>query len=377
MAFRLLPRLLLALAALASATANANEQDDPDDGFGFDAGEAGFALAAWQPFAEALLRGDRVTGLPGNREDLERVRARIRAGAVWMPDPARGWSFGIAAEAALGTGANKDSLANNDIEDVDGIGLDQAWVRWRAGGDTPGQVLLGKAPLPLALTPLLWDDDLRPTGASLRFGGAIGTYDRWQLDLGGFAPDPLDQRGARLAAAQFGWHWHEGAPTGAGLLLGYLDFSRVERLARAGLGRGNTLVAGRYRDGFRVLDLQVYLRRRLGEKWLEARLDRAHNLGADDARDATRATLVYGDRFDPQQRGWEFGWAWQRQQRNAVLAAVTADDWWFHAAARGHMPWIGYGFDRTWSLRLAGFFETRDDLEERTLRLLLDLEARW
>ena len=88
---------------------------------------------------------------------------------------------------------------------------------------------------------------------------------------------------------------------------------------------------------------------------------------------------MLGDRF---QGGWEFGWAWERIQRDAVLAAVTADDWWFHTASRGHMPWLGYGFRTTWlgaswSMRLAGFFETRDGLDERTRRVLLDLEARW
>ena len=62
-----------------------------------------------------------------------------------------------------------------------------------------------------------------------------------------------------------------------------------------------------------------------------------------------------------------------------VLArrSVNADDWWFHTAARGNMPWLGYGFDATWSLRLAAFFETRDGLSEKTERVLLDVAARW
>ena len=364
------------ILALMACGASAQDGAEPDfDPLASDTPDE--VATTWQPFVEALLRGDRVSGLPAGREDLERVRARIRLGGIWTPSAESGWSFGVAGEAAIGTGANKDSLINNDVEDVDGIGLDQAWVRWRFGANAQGELLAGKAPLPLTLSPLLWDDDLRPVGASLRFGGTAGEFDRWHLTVGGFAPDPLDEGGSRLTAAQFGWHWREGAPTSAGLLLGYLDYSQLDSLARAGLGRGNTLIAGRYRDEFRILDLQVFVRHQLGAKWLEARIDRARNLGADADDDGTRASLVYGDRFDPQQPGWEFGWSWQRQQRNAVLAAVTADDWWFHTAARGHMPWIGYGFNQTWSLRLAAFFETRDGLDENTERLLLDLEARW
>lgn len=361
-----------ALVAALVQPALAQDEFDPD----FEATDA-TPPATWQPFVEALIRGDRVTGLPGGREDLERVRARVRAGGIWTLPAEDRLSFGVALEGAIGTGANKSSLVNNDLEEVDGLALDQAWLRWRFGAGDGAEALLGKAPLPLSLTPLVWDDDLRPVGASLRFSGSAGEFDRWHFGFGGFAPDPLDERGSRLAAAQFGWHWREGAPISAGALLGYLHFSSLDPLARAGLGRGNTLVAGSYRDEFRLLDLQLYLRHQLGGKWLEARINRVRNLGAEGEDDATRASLVYGDRFDPQQSGWEFGWSWQRQQRNAVLAAVTGDEWWFHTAARGHMPWVGFGFNATWSIRAAAFFETRDGLDERTERWLLDLEARW
>jgi hypothetical protein len=355
--------------------ASGQSEDEPD----FEAADdpAAPREAAWRPFGEVLLRGDRVSGLPGGRADLERVRSRARLGLLWNAETRTGWSAGVALEAAIGTGANKNSLINNDVEDVDGFGLDQAWLRFGFGVDGAHELRFGKAPLPLTLSPLLWDDDLRPVGAGLRFSGRSGDFDRWQFDLGGFAPDPLDETGARMVAAQLGWHWREGAPTAGGVLVALLDFSRLDEFARAGLGRGNSQVAGTYRDEFRLLDAQGYLRHRLGDKWLELRLDLARNLDAADQDQAARASLVYGDRFDPQQPGWEFGWAWQRQQRNAVLAAVSADDWWFHTAARGHMPWLGYGFNAIWSLRLAAFFETRDGLDENTDRWLLDLEARW
>lgn len=329
--------------------------------------------SAWRPFGEALLRGDRVSGLPQGRPDLERVRARLRVGGEWSPDGFERLVGGIALEAAIGTGANKRSLVNNDVEKVDGAGIDQFWLRWLAGQG--GALQLGKAPLPLQLSPMLWDDDLRPLGASLRWQGPAGDFNRWQVDLGAFEPDPLAERGTRLGAIQAGFHWREGAPLSAGLLLGYLDYSGLDHFSRAGLGRGNTLVGGRYRDDFRLLDLQLYLRRRLNEKSLEGRLDLVRNLGAAADDRGTRASLVYGDRFT--QPGWELGWAWERMQRNAVLAAVTADDWWFHTASRGHMPWLGYGFEGGWSVRLAAFIETRDGLDEQTERVLLDLEKRW
>jgi hypothetical protein len=41
------------------------------------------------------------------------------------------------------------------------------------------------------------------------------------------------------------------------------------------------------------------------------------------------------------------------------------------------MPWIAYGFDATWSMRLAAFHEMRDELTQYTNRILLDVYARW
>ena len=69
--------------------------------------------------------------------------------------------------------------------------------------------------------------------------------------------------------------------------------------------------------------------------------------------------------------------SWQRIQRDAVPAAFNEDDWWFHSAARGVMPWVAYGLDETWSVQLSGFFERPDGRDERITRVLLDVRARW
>ncbi len=68
---------------------------------------------------------------------------------------------------------------------------------------------------------------------------------------------------------------------------------------------------------------------------IDARIDVVSNLGADDANDGARASLIVGDRTKP--HGWEFGAAAQRIQRDAVMAAFNSDDWWFHSAVRGQL----------------------------------------
>lgn len=322
-------------------------------------------------FGEAWAGYDHVEGLPGGRDDLDRLRTRLRLGVSWTPSPA--WELVGSMRLALGSDDNDDNRRNNDNERSDGIGLDRLFVRWRAGEST--SVLLGKAPMPLELSPMVWDADLRPAGITLDHSTALGDYDRLQFVGGWLAGQGLYGDESRIVAAQVAWRWHEGAPANAAVLLGYLDFSDLDELTRQGLARTNTIVAGRLVEDYRLLDLQLVGRTGSARWPLEARLDLVRNLGADDERSGVRASLRAGDALLP--RAWEFGYAYQNIQRDAVMAAFNSDEWWFHSATRGHMLWVGYGIDATWSLRVSGFHEIRDGLDEYTDRVRVDLSARW
>ncbi len=356
--------LLLALAAPALALGQGTEPDWElaDDAVVED------SVARWE--ALLLLRGDRVTGLPGGRADLERVRARLQL--AYRSEPESGWRYGLAARLRAGSDSNRDNLRNNDNEKSDGAELAEAWIGWRSG---PVELSLGKAPSALALTPLLWDGDLRPLGAALALSRPSGDFNRWELVAGWADPDHPLGGSVGLAGLQAGWHWREGAPVSGSLRLGLLDFSGLDSLARAGLGRGNSLAAGRFVNDYRLLDLQGELRLRLAQRPLVAGLDLVRNLDAPSQRDGARFSLVLGELAAP--GDWEFGLALQRFQRDAVVAAYTSDDWWFHTAARGWMPWVGYAAGSRWNLRLSGFRETRDGPGDVTDRVLLDLSARW
>src|SRR5262249_13753316 len=250
---------------------------------------------------------------------------------------------------------------------------DQFFMRWRAGENT--SLLFGKTVFPLELSPLVWDADLRPIGVSVQSAFQLSEFDRITLVVGYFNGDLPYGDDSRIGAVQVGYRWHEGAPTSAGILLSYLDFTDLETLTEQGLARTNRHVGNQLVSDYRLLDLQVFGGWHPGEWPLEARLDLLRNTGADDERDGARVSLVLGDRRVP--HGWEFGLAAQRIQRDAAMAAFNSDDWWFHSWAHGVMPWIGYGFDATWSMRLAGFHEQRDGVSQHTDRVLLDLYAQW
>jgi hypothetical protein len=326
---------------------------------------------AWGWFGDFWTGYDHVSGLPNNRDDLSRVRARLRAGAIWNVSPT--WEIVGAARIAQGSDSNDDNRRNNDNERSDSIGLDQLLVRWRPGENT--SVALGKSPLPLELSPMLWDQDIRPAGIALDQSIALAEFDRLQFVVGYFAGQHLYGDESRIGAAEIAWRWHEGAPVRGAALVSYIDFGDLEELTRQGLARTNTIVAGRLVNDYRLLDLQLVGHAEIAHWPIDARLDLVNNLGADDANDGARASISVGDRTQP--RGWEFGYAFQRIQRDAVMAAFNSDDWWFHSAVRGDLLWIGYGIDATWNLRLAGFHERRDGLHEYTDRIRLDLTAHW
>ncbi|HRQ65313.1 MAG TPA: putative porin [Xanthomonadaceae bacterium] len=360
----MMKRLSILVLVLGSGVAVADDPFDP---------MAEEARPAWRPFADLLLRGDRVTGLPGGRADLERARSRLRLGLTRSFDG--GSEFGVALRAAAGSDSNRDNRMNLDNQRSNGVWLDQLWLRHRFSAGL--ELELGKAPLPLRHSPLWWDADLRPAGVGMLQRHALGDFDELVVALGAWRNQHLYNDRSRLLAAQLTWKGLQSSPVGIELTAGWLRFLDIDRLAQQGLARGNRVAQGRYLSSYRLLHVQAAALWRVADMPAELRVDWVRNLGATQRAEdsAARASLVLGDRRAPRQ--WEAGFAWQRFQRDAVLAAFTDDDWWFHTAARGVMPWVGYGFDSTWSIRLAGFRERRDDLDRSTRRWLLDLAAQW
>lgn len=324
---------------------------------------------AWSWFGDAELKGDDVRGLPG-REALERGRLRVRFGARGQVDD---WDFGASFALRRGSEPARDIRRNLDNEEADAFGLDRAYVRWQATPDL--SVLVGKTPMPLSLTPLLWDDDLRPVGASIAQEWQMGEGQRLAARAGYFAGEHLYDDDSRIAAAQLGWTVGEGGDMSGELLLAFLHFDDLERLTSQGLARTNRRVGTSLVSDYRVGDFQAAVRYARATLPIELRVDLARNFGADDQRDAARLSATLGSSRDA--GGWELGASAQRIQRDAVMAAFSADEWWFHSFARGYSAWLGYGATEHLSATLSGFVERRDDQASSVHRLTLDLRARW
>ncbi len=322
----------------------------------------------WSYSGDLLLRGER-TELPVR--EIERLRSALRLGVSYLASDAV--EFGIAGRFAVGSDDNRDNRSNLDNQRSDQAALDALWMRWHLSPEAV--LLLGKERLPLRLSAMVWDEDLRPIGASLDWRREVRDFDSFGLVAGYFAPDFIYEDQSRLAAVQAAYRFREGAPWGGSVLLSYLHYSDLEELPPEGIARTNRVANGRLLSDYRLLSLQFSGRGELAQQPLELSVDLVRNLGADDADEAARASLVWGDRHRP--GGWELGIAAQRIQRDAVLAAASDDDWWFHSFARGVMPWVGYGFSDVWNVRVAAFDERRDLANDDVRRYLIDLRARW
>jgi hypothetical protein len=324
----------------------------------------------WSFYGDVLIRAERTVDIPGRVADLERERLRLRAGVRRQFDD---FEFGVALEGTLGSDRNQDNRANNDNERSDSANVDELFLRWQAGEST--SVLLGKTAFPIVTTPLTWDDDMRPLGVSVSHSMGVGEFSRLSLVGGYFAGDHLYDDDSRIAAAQLGWFWNEGADFSADAQLAWMDFSDLQTLVDRGLGRTNRRVAGVLVSDYELLDLQLGVRASIGDALWRARVNVVRNMGADENADGGRLSVIYGD--SRVAGGLELGYAIQRFQRDAVVAAFTSDDWWFHSFARGYMPWVAYGINDRWRVQLSGFRETRDAISEPTDRLLLDVSALW
>jgi len=354
----------LLLAACLHAS-NANGAEDP---FAFDAADDGSA-SAWLPVLDLNLREDRVRDLPRPVDsDFNRWEARLFTGIEWRPSEtllARATGRAFFAEQD-----NEQMAFNLDNERLDERAIDELFIDVQTGSLG---LRAGQSALPLTLSPMLWDHDLRWRGLQLRarheglarsFGvtAAGGRIDH------GFGSD------AEIAIVQGQWrsHYASGATEFA---LAAIVFGELDTLPETFRTNRRELLGTGLATEFRLADLQVTQTFGTGRSAWQVGIDIARNLEAETSGDTGRFELRYGNARNA--GGFEIGAALQRIQADAVPAAFNDDDWWFPTRMRGHALWVARGFDSGWQLRAAAFREKRDGMGEYMQRVLVDLSYHY
>jgi len=321
-------------------------------------------------YLQTRLRAEAVSDLPGGRE-FDRLRSHTWLGLRLFP--ASNWEIGGAAKLALGTDSNSDNVRNLDNEKSNEVALGELYARYTF--DTGLLFELGQVEFPLWLTPMVWDHDLRPIGASFQYETEIRDFDSLGFLGGYFAGNHIGEHDSRIGAVQAAWRIHEGAPHAGAIILTYLEFDDLEQIVAAGRARTNRVVDGQLVSGFQLLDLQLQYRFPAWFAGLLTSVDLVKNLGAADQDEAVRFSAILGNAWH--QGEWELGYAYQRIQSDAIMAAFNEDDWWFPSGMRGYSPWAAYGIGQNKRLRVAAFVERRDGRSEHLNRIMVDLNWRF
>jgi hypothetical protein len=327
------------------------------------------------PWVDLRVRHDAVHHRPG-APDFDRQRATLRAGLAWER-ASRPLRLEAGLRASLGSDRNQETWSVFDNETADTVQVDRLGVRVTSvAGDA---LAIGKMPLPVPLTELLWDGDLRPVGVGItsRLGWAgVGGL---SLSGGAFTRARFDTDDVRLIVAQLGLERGNPATTGGEARASYLGIGNRDSMIAQGLARQNRVAATpagpRLAEEFQVLDLQLAGHLHAGRWPITARLDGAINTAARNDHRALRTRLATGGASAPW--GIEAGWIYQRIEREALAGAFNSDDWWFHSRSRGHSVFLHAGLGRPASVRFAGFLERRDDVPTKTRRLIAELRWRW
>ena len=325
--------------------------------------------SAFEPYGDVRLRGDFVRNLPRPVDpDFDRGMIRARPGVRWLPHEAL--EFGAALKINLSTDNNDKTRFNLDNEKADAVLLDEAYLRVQLGDNT--ELLVGQSVFPLLLSPMVWDQDLRPQGVSLRHAIPAGDFSSLEFMGGVFFGNHLYGDESVIGAAQATFNLNEGMPLAWRFSLAWLDFSDLNELARAGLVRTNRAAAGVFANEFNLANARAGVTLKRFGFPLRLQLNLLRNMAVGSDGFAARGDLILGD--SRRRHGWELGGAWQRVQREALIAAFADDDWWFRTRMRGVSLWAGYGITDSLRVRISGFRERRDDVSVHNWRALVDLQ---
>ena len=303
----------------------------------------------------------------GLRSDEDRRRARLLAGAEgryrWL-------SFGVAGDFLYSSDDNAGSLGGpgeriqRDNYRSRDARMDSAFV-----SVAPGSWLrldAGRFPMPIGLTGLIWDADLRPQGAALSLSAH---------DLGAVRRLGLTALGAR------GSHVFDDSDTTMWTVAGTADLALGERTTldftsafvtwqdaadlEPALWRQNSYDRGAgFLYGYDVLDVVARLQRQGGLE-TELVVDVCRNLAADEGHTGVWLALV----LEGGARGWprlEYVYAWV--DRDATLAAYPADDYLWTTGWEGHELKLAYRAGDHLVLRATGILSRYKDAPQERFR---------
>jgi hypothetical protein len=342
---------LLVLAGLAALAPAVSAAQDPapvyqqGQRYSFDLKADGFLRQEFTDSPITFVETDRALARLRPRVEIGINRVLIGVGGDFLYSSEKNLEF-----------APTLPLLRDNYDSVDAR-LDLAFVDVHPGAL---RATVGRFPMPVRLTEMVWDRDLRPQGASVGLEAhERGAFKRLGL-TGLFARGShvFPQDGVfDFSDRETLWMASGTAALGAGeqgtveLVASYLTWSDLDRIDPR-LRRQNTRASagGPLATDFDVVDLVARYQRE-GRVPLQLVADYAVNTGADDKNKGVWLAAVLGSvRSTPV----AFEYTFARVDPDAVLAAFAADDFIWETGWEGHRGDFGVRIHDHWSAHAVG-----------------------
>ena len=311
------------------------------------------------------------------RGKATRTRNRVRA------------RFGIKAEVndvldvgiQLATGSDDPTSTNQTLDGAfssKGINLDLAYFKWQLTDDwslTGGKM---KNPLHKAgKTPLLWDGDLNPEGASVQYKN-----NGWQATAFAFSIDERKaDKDALLTGAQVLKNFAMGN-NNMNASVGYYNYMELQGSTPFidGKPRGNTLDAnGKLANDFDLFEGSIEFNTKLANLPFNVFATYVENMEADSQNQAYALGFNMGKVKN--KGSWSLGYSYMDVEADAVYALFNDSDFaGGETDSKGHILKAGYGLNKNMSFGLAYIASEQDQSKAQQTdydRLQLDLKFKF
>lgn len=315
------------------------------------------------------------------RDYVSRQRARARASVTARVDDQVEVGLGLATSGGSPVSTYftlGDGFSTKDID------LDLAYVDWAPARGM--HLTAGKMLNPFHRpggNGLIWDSDLRPEGASIR-------YDNGRFFMASAAMTPAGNAGGsstHMYGAQLGGRLPLADPMVLTIGAGYFDLGELRGrplLFTPDDPRGNSTATGPggglvYATGYREAEVFAELATRLGRMPVSVFVDYVNNAAADEFDTGWAAGFTLGDAV--KKGSWEFSYVYEDLEADAVVGLFADSDFGGGGTdARGHILGAAYALTDRIGLELAYLMNRTDGNRgeaRRYDRLKLDLYLRY
>ncbi len=287
----------------------------------------------------------------------ERTRQRIRARFGLSGQVNEAVSYGVRFATGASNPVSGNATLGGGFSRID-IGLDRAYMTWAI--DPNLAVTLGKFATPFKRaggTQLLWDNDLNPEGAALRW--SAGPWSARAAAL--WVEERSGSSDSFLAGAQLTYDM--SLDNGATLTIGggYYDYLKIEGVTPFfdASGAGNSLTpAGNYANDFNQLEVFAELGTQWRGKPATLFVDYVTNTQASGFDRGYAVGGNFGSASEP--GGWQVGYSYQDLEADAVVGTFAGSNFGGGGTdGTGHILEAAYGLAPAVRLNFTYFLNER------------------